>query len=299
MRHHSFDEGPGQPAQPPLFDSPTADRPYSLATARLARQVSVVHVSSGARTTRRDMTATEEPLQIRLCGRPFAVVMRTPGADPDLAAGFLLAERVVRDAGDFSAMAADPEAPNTLDVTLAAPRATELPRLLEERRQVIGSSACGLCGRLTIESLRAEGPSVSAGWTIPSQLVARLPERLRGSQQVFDATGGLHAAGLFDRAGWLRVHAEDVGRHNAVDKVVGRMLAAGRLPLDDSILFVSGRTSFEIVQKAFLAGVPIVGSVSAPSSLAVELAEEVGITLLGFVRAEAFNVYAHHWRLVD
>jgi FdhD protein len=298
MKDLIFDEEPGWPEEQPLPDRAT-DRPYSLATARLARQVSVLHVAPGARSVRRDMTATEEPLQIRLCGNPFAIVMRTPGADPDLAAGFLLAERVVREAGDVARMAVDPEAQNTLDVTLAGPRASELPRLLEERRQVIASSACGLCGRLTIESLRAEAPAISAAWTIAPRLMSRLPERLRASQQVFDATGGLHAAGLFDRTGGLRAYAEDVGRHNAVDKVLGRMLLLARLPLDESILFVSGRTSFEIVQKAHLAGVPIVGSVSAPSSLAVELAEEVGITLLGFVRGDAFNAYAHHWRLVD
>ncbi|HXW06005.1 MAG TPA: formate dehydrogenase accessory sulfurtransferase FdhD [Vicinamibacterales bacterium] len=291
---------------PPIFDdesgprdSSRIDRPYWLATAKLARHVRVVHVSPGARTTRRDMTATEEPLQIRVCGNPFAVLMRTPGSDRELAAGFLLAERVVHEAGDVGTVAMDPEAQNTLDVTLGRRRAAELPRLLEARRQVVGSSACGLCGRRTIESLRAEAPNISAAWTISPELMPRLPERLRGSQQVFDATGGLHAAGLFDRTGRLTAYAEDVGRHNAVDKVFGRMLLSGRLPLDHSILFVSGRTSFEIVQKALLAGVPIVGSVSAPSSLAVELAEEVGITLLGFVRGEAFNVYAHHWRLVD
>jgi FdhD protein len=285
--------------EPESLDRSASEHLYWLATARLTRQVRVVHVSPGARTMRRDMTAAEEPLQIRLCGKPFAVVMRTPGSDPELTAGFLFAERVVHEAGDVGTIAADPEALNTLDVMLAGRRAADLPRLLEERRAVIGNSACGLCGRLTIESLRAEAPDISATWTISPELMPRLPERLRASQQIFDATGGLHAAGLFDRTGRLTAYAEDVGRHNAVDKVLGRMLLSGRMPLDDAILFVSGRSSFEIVQKALLAGVPIVGSVSAPSSLAVELAEEAGMTLLGFVRGEAFNVYAHHWRLVE
>jgi len=293
MTHPIFEE------EPESLDRSASEHPYWLATARLTRQVRVVHVSPGARTMRRDMTAAEEPLQIRLCGKPFAVVMRTPGSDPELTAGFLFAERVVHEAGDVGTIAADPEAPNTLDVMLAGRRAADLPRLLEERRAVIGNSACGLCGRLTIESLRAEAPDISATWTISPELIPRLPERLRASQQIFDATGGLHAAGLFDRTGRLAAYAEDVGRHNAVDKVLGRMLLSGRMPLDDAILFVSGRSSFEIVQKAFLAGVPIVGSVSAPSSLAVELAEEAGMTLLGFVRGEAFNVYAHHWRLLE
>lgn len=297
MKQPLSSEKAGQ--EPHSGDDPQTDRPFWLATAKLARHVSVVHVSSGVRQTRRDMAATEEPLQIRLNGKPFAVIMRTPGADSELAAGFLLAERVVGCSADFEAIAPDPRVQNTLDVTLAGLRASDLPRLLEQRRQVIGNSACGLCGRLTIQSLRAEAPIVSADWTVSSSLMPHLPERLRASQRVFHATGGLHAAGLFDRAGQLRAYAEDVGRHNAVDKVLGRMLLSDRLPLDDSILFVSGRSSFEIVQKAFLAGVPMVGSVSAPSSLAVELAEEAGITLLGFVRGQTFNVYAHSWRLVD
>ncbi len=299
MKQPTSREKAGQEGRSQPGDGPETDRPFWLATAKLARHVNVVHVSSGARQTRRDMAATEEPLQIRLNGNPFAVIMRTPGADSELAAGFLLAERVVDCSGDFEAIALDPEAQNTLDVTLAGRRAAELPRLLDERRQVIGSTACGLCGRLTIQSLRAEAPIVSADWTVSSSLMPHLPERLRASQRVFHATGGLHAAGLFDRAGQLRAYAEDVGRHNAVDKVLGRMLLSDKLPLDESILFVSGRSSFEIVQKAFLAGVPLVGSVSAPSSLAVELAEEAGITLLGFVRGQTFNAYAHSWRLVD
>jgi FdhD protein len=159
------------------------------------------------------------------------------------------------------------------------------------------SASCGLCGRVTIESLRVEAPEILADWTIHAGLIATLPDALRRAQAVFNETGGLHAAGLFDRSGNLEAMAEDVGRHNAVDKVIGRMLLEGRLPLGQSILFVSGRTSYEIVQKAFLAGIPVVGAVSAPSSLAVELAEEAGITLLGFVRGSTFNLYSHARRI--
>lgn len=285
--------------RPEWLDRPETDLPYWLATARLARHVSVIHVTSGRRMTRRDMAATEEPLQIRLNGEPFAVIMRTPGSDPELAAGFLLAERVVLDARDLGAIGHHSDSANVLDVAIAGERATAMPRLLEERRQVMTNSSCGLCGRVTIESLQVESRPIAGDWTVSSGLIPRLPEQLRASQEVFNATGGLHAAGLFDRTGQLKAYAEDVGRHNAVDKVVGRMLLSDQLPLDDCILFVSGRTSFEIVQKAFLAGVPMVGAVSAPSSLAVELAQETGITLMGFVRGEEFNIYAHQRRLAD
>jgi FdhD protein len=278
--------------EPESLDRSASEHLYWLATARLTRQVRVVHVSPGARTMRRDMTAAEEPLQIRLCGKPFAVVMRTPGSDPELTAGFLFAERVVHEAGDVGTIAADPEAPNTLDVMLAGRRAADLPRLLEERRAVIGNSACGLCGRLTIESLRAEAPDISATWTISPELMPRLPERLRASQQIFDATGGLHAAGLFDRTGRLTAYAEDVGRHNAVDKLLGRRFLDADPSLGETILVVSGRAGFEIVQKALVARVSVLVAVGAPSSLAVESAEKFGMTLVGFASAERFNVYS-------
>jgi FdhD protein len=229
--------------------------------------------------------------------------MRTPGADRELAAGFLLAERVLRSADDLGTIeyctdqstAGDQyaRAENIVNVTLADGSPGAVDRLLAERRQVMGNSSCGLCGRLTIESLRSDEPPIACAWTIDRATLASLPDRLRQSQRVFDATGGLHAAGLFSPDGRLDASAEDVGRHNAVDKVIGRMLMAERLPLDDSILCVSGRTSFEIVQKALFARVPIVASVSAPSSLAIDLARESGITLVGFVRGDGFNVYAH------
>lgn len=273
------------------------ERAYWMTTARLVHQIRVLRVTPEGPRAKRDVAATEEPLQIRLNGEPFAVIMRTPGADRELAAGFLLAERVVLAGRDLGLMEPNPEQPNTLDVTIVGERCSSLPEFLEGRRRVVTNSSCGLCGRVAIETLQAEAPVIAANWTIPSAFVPGLPACLRSVQQVFNETGGLHAAGLFDRSGRLDAYAEDVGRHNAVDKVIGRMLRADRLPLDQFILFVSGRTSFEIVQKAFLAGIPVVAAVSAPSSLAIELAAEAGITLLGFVRGDAFNVYSHAWRI--
>ena len=159
------------------------------------------------------------------------------------------------------------------------------------------SSSCGLCGRLTIESLRTEGAPLAESWSVARSMLSSFPDRLRAAQRTFDATGGLHAAGLFTAEGHLDDLAEDVGRHNAVDKVIGRMLMRDALPLSDRVLFVSGRTSFEIVQKAFLAGIPVLVSVSAPSTLAIDLAMETGMTLVGFVRGNSFNIYAHPQRV--
>ena len=267
-------------------------------TARLVRPVRVLRVSPAGSSTQADVAATEEPMEVRVDGEPLAVIMRTPGADRELAVGFLAAERVIQSAADIDRIERDPESSNVLDVRIGEACARRLAARDDARRRVVTNASCGLCGRLTIESLRVEAPEIVADWTIPAGLVAGLDAGLRRAQAVFDETGGLHAAGLFDRSGALEAVAEDVGRHNAVDKVVGRMLLDGRLPLERSILFVSGRTSYEIVQKAFLAGIPLVGAVSAPSSLAVELAEEAGITLLGFVRGSAFNVYAHPQRVI-
>jgi FdhD protein len=176
--------------------------------------------------------------------------------------------------------------------------AERLDARLGERRQVTMTSACGMCGRRTIESLQSRVASVGGDWTVSASVIASLPDRLRSSQAVFDSTGGLHAAGLFDRLGTLLVSAEDVGRHNAVDKIVGRTLLGGRHPLDTSILLVSGRTSFELVQKSLLAGIPVIAAVSAPSSLAIDLAQQSNITLCGFVRGPRFNIYSHPHRIV-
>jgi len=267
------------------------------------RRVDITRVSDSERTSNVDRAATEEPLEIRLHDRPFAVVMRTPGADRELAAGFLLSERVLRTPDDLGTIAhcTDPGADhpeNIVNVTLAGDAAAELDRVFAARRNVVTSASCGMCGRLTIESLRVDGPPVSCDWTISSSEIVAIPDRLREAQVVFDQTGGLHAAGLFSRDGQLEGIAEDVGRHNAVDKVVGRLLMQDQLPLSDHLLFVSGRTSFEIVQKAFLAGIPILAAVSAPSSLAIELAEACGVTLIGFLRGRSFNIYACPDRIV-
>ena len=241
-------------------------------------------------------------MEVRVNGASFAVIMRTPGADRDLAAGFLLTEDVIRGADELGAIeycdnVTGEGRENTLNVTVTGEAVDRLGARLDERRQVMMTASCGLCGRRTIESLQTRVAAVRGDWTVSADVIASLPDRLRSSQAGFDATGGLHAAGLFDRSGQLQLSAEDVGRHNAVDKIVGRTLLAGLHPLDESILLVSGRTSFELVQKALLAGVPLVASVSAPSSMAVDLAAQADITLCGFVRGERFNIYSHARRI--
>jgi FdhD protein len=251
-----------------------------------------------------DSVAVEEPMEVRVNGASFAVIMRTPGADRDLAAGFLLAEDVIRSADEIGTIeycddVTDEGRDNTLNVTVTGGAVERLSARLGERRQVMMTASCGLCGRRTIESLQARVTAVRGEWTVSGDVVASLPDRLRPSQAVFAATGGLHAAGLFDRAGALQQSAEDVGRHNAVDKIVGRTLLEGRHPLDESILLVSGRTSFELVQKALLAGIPLIAAVSAPSSLAIDLAIQSSMTLCGFLRPPRFNIYSHPHRIVN
>jgi FdhD protein len=262
------------------------------------RPVDVVRVRGLTRVVEPDVAAAEEPLEVRLHDQPFAVIMRTPGADRELTAGFLLAERVITGADDLGTIAhcTDPGADhpeNVVNVTLVNGSAAMLERLLAGRRQVTANSSCGVCGRRTIETLANGVTPLRVPWRVPPSIIAALPERLRARQAVFDETGGLHAAGLFSLDGVLRDVAEDVGRHNAVDKIVGRMLMRDALPLADSLLCVSGRTSFEIVQKAIVAGIPLVAAVSAPSSLAIDLAQAFGVTLIGFLRGDSFNIYTH------
>jgi FdhD protein len=270
------------------------------------RTVPVIHVGRSGRAEGRadDLAAVEEPLEIRLHGTPFAVIMRTPGEDRALAAGFLLSEDVVRTAADVGAVEHcrhphRPEGHNVVDVYLLGEAKARLPELLAERRNVMSTSSCGLCGRVAIESLVTRAGPLPTTWSLSREIAAGLPDRLRQHQRVFEGTGGLHAAGLFTVDGRCERSAEDVGRHNAVDKVIGAMLLEERLPLDGLALAVSGRTSYEIVQKAWLAGVGLVCAVSAPSSLAIDLAEEAGITLLGFARDGGFNVYSHPQRVRD
>ena len=262
------------------------------------RRVDIVRVVAGARTAARDRAATEEPLEIRIAHEPYAVIMRTPGADRDLAAGFLLAERVIRSADEIVAIehCADAvERENVVDITLADADAVSHARV--RRRELAASTSCGVCGRQSIDDLARDLTPVEDGLCVAAATVARLPERLRASQRAFDETGGLHAAGVFSPDGDLLDIAEDVGRHNAVDKVLGRALRARRLPLSSALLCVSGRTSFEIVQKAAVAGIPVLAAVSAPSTLAVDLAARAGVTLIGFIRGDSFNVYAGEQRV--
>jgi FdhD protein len=266
------------------------------------RRVRVLRVGRREPGDTPDVAATEEPLEIRLHGSPFAVIMRTPGSDRELAAGFLLSEGLVRSAADIGAVEHcrhphHPELHNIVDVFLLGAAARDLPGALAARRKILTSSSCGLCGRVTIDSLRIRAEPLAAAPMIDSDLFASLPDELRRRQSVFDETGGLHGAALFTPDGRCEVAAEDVGRHNAVDKVIGTMLLEERVPLNNHTLVVSGRTSFEIIQKAWMAGVPIVCAVSAPSSLAIELAEEAGVTLAGFVRDGGFNLYSHPHRI--
>ena len=266
------------------------------------RRVQVTRIGRAAARSADDVAATEEPLEVRLHGRSFAVIMRTPGADRELAAGFLLSESVIRSHDDLGAVEHcrhpdHPEVHNIVDVYLAGEAAATVDARLEQRRNIVTSSSCGLCGRVTIDSLRLCASPLQGTERMDWSVAAALPERLRERQAVFDQTGGLHAAGLFTLDGQCEASAEDVGRHNAVDKVIGAQLLDDRVPLTGRALVVSGRVSFEIVQKAWLAGVAILCAVSAPSSLAIELADEAGITLLGFVRDGGFNIYSHPARI--
>jgi FdhD protein len=280
---------------------PRATRPGSSV------EVGIEAVHEGAATKRFDRVATEEPLEIRVRAggltRTVAITMRTPGNDFELAAGFLYGEGVLGDEVALRGISycLDGDVPqeqqyNIVNVDLDAP---ELPPLETLERHFMTTSACGVCGKANLEALELRGlRPLPDGLRVSAAEIARMPDRLRGGQGVFEKTGGLHAAALFEPEGRLVALREDVGRHNAVDKLVGWALLARRLPLDSLVLFVSGRTSYEIVQKALVAGIPLVGAVSAPSSLAVELARTFGMTLIGFVRGTRFNTYAHPARIV-
>ncbi|MFI7243408.1 formate dehydrogenase accessory sulfurtransferase FdhD [Streptomyces qinglanensis] len=273
---------------------------------RVTARRPVVRVREGAVSTRPDTLVTEEPLEIRLGGRPLAVTMRTPGDDFALATGFLVSEGVVAAAEDVAGIsycgdARDEDGArtyNTVDVRLAPH--LPAPDLAGLERNVYTTSSCGLCGKASLDAVRT-----TAHWELDrarphglgTALLAGLPDRLRAAQRVFDRTGGLHAAALFSATGELLDVREDVGRHNAVDKVVGRAAQEGALPLRDALLMVSGRASFELAQKAVMAGIPVLAAVSAPSSLAVDLAEEAGLTLVGFLRGSSMNIYAGAHRL--
>jgi len=235
-----------------------------------------------------DLLAVEEPLQIRVGRRNLAITMRTPGHDAELAAGFLYSEGLVRQASDIAYIKCER---NTALVTPADGADIEVAG---SERNFYMTSSCGVCGKASVEALEHAGAGVLPRNTVKvdEALIRSLPARLRESQAVFDRTGGLHASGLFSSRGNLILLREDVGRHNAVDKLIGRALLDGRLPLHDYVLMVSGRTSFELVQKAVMAGIPIMAAVGAPSSLAVKTALRFGMTLIGFLRDDRFNVYS-------
>ena len=255
-----------------------------------------------------DAVVTEEPLQLMLDGEPLSVVMRTPGEDIELALGLMYAEGIVRDASDVRLIrisAESGETSPTIDVDPSFVESNQIdlhlgqaPRRKPER-SMLSSSACGVCGTTMIEDLRRDLAPLPNGPRVDAALLPGLVERLRTGQGVFERTGGLHAAGLFNATGELICMREDIGRHNAVDKVVGRMLLDGKLSASDSILVVSGRAGYEIVQKSITAGIPVLAAVGAPSSLAVALSREFNQTLVGFLRGERYNVYSAPDRLTS
>lgn len=264
----------------------------------------VLRIVDGETRRRPDTLAAEEPLEIRVGGRPLAVTMRTPGHDVELAHGFLLTEGVIGDREDVSTArycdSVDEHGRNTynvLDIALAPGVAA--PDDSVERR-FYTTSSCGVCGKASLDAVRTRTRFAPGDdpVTLTPELLSGLPDALREAQAVFDSTGGLHAAGLFRADGTLLVAREDVGRHNAVDKVLGHVLLEGGVPAAGTILMVSGRASFELTQKAVMAGVPVLAAVSAPSSLAVEMARESGMTLVGFLRGRSMNVYAGTQRIV-
>jgi FdhD protein len=257
----------------------------------------VTRIAGGARRDDEDEVAEEAPLELRLGGKALTVVMRTPGHDEELARGFLFNEGIVEGAGDILAISrperlTGDELGNVVDITL---RPGVRPPSGE--RAFYASSSCGVCGKNAISALRVRAPLSTSSLTVAATTLALLPERLRAAQPLFAATGGVHASGLFAADGTLELVREDVGRHNALDKVIGWALAAGRLPLTDRLLVVSGRVSYELVQKAIAAGLPLLAAVGAPSTLAVDLAEQFGVTLAGFVRPDRMNIYSHSDRV--
>ena len=296
---------PAEPSPQAAYRSP--DAPAAARTSTVRRRV--LQARENGATSRSDSVAVEEPLEIRLHppnGVPFiriSVTMRTPGHDFELAAGFLRTEGLLRGPDEVRAISYCTDSSvdgaqqyNIVNVALRAGVSYDAERL---RRNFYTTSSCGVCGKASIEAIQVGGIASLAGddFTVDEETLAGLGDALRGAQRIFAKTGGLHAAGLFDRAGRLLVLREDVGRHNAVDKLIGHAFLARQLPLRGRLLMVSGRASFEIVQKAAAAGVPVIAAVSAPSSLACDAAEAFGMTLLGFVRGPQFTVYTGERRV--
>lgn len=279
---------------------------YRGSVGRLTVRHPVVRMSADRPPVRRpDALAAEEPLELRVGGRPLAVTMRTPGHDVELAHGFLLTEGVITALGDVAAArwcdSVDDEGRNTYNVLDVALAPGVAPPETGVERNFYTTSSCGVCGKASLDAvrLRTRFPPAGDPVRVAADTLYRLPDTLRTAQRLFDSTGGLHAAGLFTADGTALVVREDVGRHNAVDKVLGHALLDGRVPAAGCVLMVSGRASFELVQKSVMAGVPVLAAVSAPSSLAVALAGESGMTLVGFLRSTSMNVYAGAERIAD
>ncbi|MBV9240405.1 MAG: formate dehydrogenase accessory sulfurtransferase FdhD [Acidobacteria bacterium] len=290
-----------------------------MPTTSAILETSIHRFDAGIEEDTTDRLAVEEPLEIRLgfdedgkqVHRAVSITMRTPGNDGELAAGFLFTEGIISSPDEIKQIRhcglsigrgsgtldrAKALNSNTIRVDLAGGSKVDLERL---KRHFYTSSSCGVCGKSSIEALRVHADPIESDLVIDSEVIGSLPEKLREHQDVFDSTGGLHASALFDAKGELEIVREDVGRHNALDKVIGAKLLAREVPLSDTLLLVSGRASFELVQKALVAGIPILAAVGAPSSLAVELAKEFGMTLVGFVRDGRFNIYAGGHRILN
>lgn len=261
---------------------------------RAAGEERILAVRGEEVVERDDALAIEEPLEIRLAGYSVSVTMRTPGDDLDLAAGFLLTEGILRtqeDIDDIRHCDTD-DAESAMNIVNVNPRDPESVDPSRWQRNFFVTSSCGICGKASIDTVRQETSRIQSSLSVSPDVLHRASDELRQAQRVFDRTGGLHAAGLFTSAGLLTALREDVGRHNAVDKVIGHAFRCGLLPLSDNFLLVSGRVSFEVVQKALMAGIPLVAAVSAPTSLAVHLAQDCGMTLVGFLREGRFNIYS-------
>jgi FdhD protein len=263
--------------------------------ARSVEITQVVEWREGITRRVEDYLAAEEPLEIRIGRKPLVVTMRTPGNDEELAAGFLLTEGIIEQRAQLAEIAIPPRARNLVRAKLTR---GARPPASHARRYFAANSSCGVCGKASIDSIRARNiRPLKPDFRVTADVLCRLPDVARASQETFGRTGGLHAAALFDAAGSLIVLREDIGRHNAVDKVIGWALLGGRVPLNDCVLLASGRGGFEIVQKAIVAGIPVVASVSAPSSLAVELSRRMRLTLVGFLRGRRFVIYSAEERI--
>jgi FdhD protein len=261
--------------------------------ATAERTVIVRYRDGEARPGQADEVAVEEPLEIRVEGQSIAIIMRTPGNDRELAAGFALTEGIVRDGSEIfeitSCLTTNEQLGNAVEISLRDPAKFDAAKF---SRHLFSSSSCGICGKATIEAIRQQFPALEITPTFEPKILLQLPKKLAAAQETFQRTGGLHACALFDLAGELLLLREDVGRHNALDKLIGHQLLAKRLPLGNCILLLSGRVSFEMTQKALAAGIGIIAAISAPTSLAVEFARANNQVLIGFLRGETMNIYA-------